>query len=338
MRDIMINYTFLDNCRLAIRKVVEGQATSDGWVSVDVGRNVSFSQTITDKTTAQKTIQEPHKLHDKSSITKLNPLNAEFTVNIIEEDDYDLIYELLLDTDENGNLLPFEVLLAHESRGVENSDGTVTLWATNCYFTSGSFIIERSKNLALKLRAEGGYLRTFAANHQVYSNLLDSLDAARSATTTYEFPKYIECALDNRDITLALVSMNVELQNKIRWTPYEVLETSLGVDDTSAVPALTLNVPSKCTLQKRILAGSITRYSGFDNPVTDGTNQVNTFGLNSSIDIKAGNSATSGFHFDLENCSYTVRNNVADIFTATYDWKMNDNPTDLSTKILINPS
>ena len=47
------------------------------------------------------------------------------------------------------------------------------------------------------------------------------------------------------------------------------------------------------------------------------------------IVIKAGKSATQGFQFNLLNCSFTNRNNVADVFTQSYDWKMNDNPTDL---------
>jgi hypothetical protein len=89
--------------------------------------------------------------------------------------------------------------------------------------------------------------------------------------------------------------------------------------------------PSNFTLKKRVLSGSIGQYVNSD---TDGLLQEWQTGV--SIVIKAGESATQGFQFDLSNCTFTNRNNVADVFTQAYDWKMNDNPTDLGSKIKFN--
>ena len=81
----------------------------------------------------------------------------------------------------------------------------------------------------------------------------------------------------------------------------------------------------------RQLSGSIGQYvqSDFD---TD-TQQWKT-GV--PVVIKAGESDQQGFQFNLTNCTFTNRNNVADVFTQSYDWKMNDNPTDLGSKIKFN--
>ena len=93
--------------------------------------------------------------------------------------------------------------------------------------------------------------------------------------------------------------------------------------------------PSQFTLEKRILSGSIGQY------VTDTSNtDVQTWDTNVPLVITAGNGLSStsfrGFKFNLANCSFTNRNSVGDVYTQAYDWKMNDNPTDLGSKITLN--
>jgi hypothetical protein len=93
--------------------------------------------------------------------------------------------------------------------------------------------------------------------------------------------------------------------------------------------------PSQFTLEKRILSGSIGQY------VTNAFNSnVQTWKQNVPIVITAGNglsgSSFRGFKFNLTDCTFTNRNSVADVFTQAYDWKMNDNPTDLGSKITLN--
>jgi len=326
----MANYTLKRTVKVSIRpKPAPGDSITSGWKSIDIYPDYTVSQTITDKTYSQKTIQEQHKLHDSSNIVKLNPLNAEFTVPILEENDYDLLYELLLDT-ENDNLKEFEMLIVPE-------EGDVSHYCFNCFITSGTFIIERSKNLALKISVEGGYAAVLPHSSNTYRLLSNSIElASRSGTRTFEMPTYIKCVLDGFDLTEALVSMSIELQNKITWTPYQTVESALAIDEDVSTPPTTLPRPTKCTLSKRILSGSITKYAGFDSTLSQNT--ILSFATNKALEIRAGNTETSGFRFTLTNCSYTTRSNTSDVFTSVYDWKMNDNPTDLSTKILINPS
>ena len=123
--------------------------------------------------------------------------------------------------------------------------------------------------------------------------------------------------------------MSVQLQNNIKWLPYENLNDALNVTDAS-----TLMYPSNFTLEKRILSGSIGQYvqSNFNS-------DVQTWGTGVTIDIKAGNDSSfnNGFRFEnLQNCTFTNRNTVEEVFTQQYDWKMNDNPADLGTKIKFN--
>ena len=55
-----------------------------------------------------------------------------------------------------------------------------------------------------------------------------------------------------------------------------------------------------------------------------------------TVDIQAGTSSTKGFQFDIEDCTFTNRLTVDEAFKQTYDWKMNQNPTDLGTIIKFN--
>ena len=82
--------------------------------------------------------------------------------------------------------------------------------------------------------------------------------------------------------------------------------------------------PSNFTLEKRILSGSIGQYV-----LSNFYSSVQTWETGVSLVIKAGKSATQGFQVNLTNASFTNRNGAGDVFTQTYDWKMNDNPIDL---------
>ena len=95
--------------------------------------------------------------------------------------------------------------------------------------------------------------------------------------------------------------------------------------------AATSMYPSNFILSKRILSGSLGKYV-----TSDFNSDVQTWETNAAIVIKAGESATSGFQLDLANCTFTNRVNVGDVFTQMYDWKMNDNPTDLGSKVKFN--
>ena len=93
--------------------------------------------------------------------------------------------------------------------------------------------------------------------------------------------------------------------------------------------------PSNFTLKKRVLSGSVAQYvlSTFNSDVQNWKKNV-------SVLITAGNglSGTSfrGFKFNLSTCSFTNRNTVGDAFSQSYDWIMNQNPTNLGSLITYN--
>ena len=293
----MATYNFLKQAEVYI---VEANATK---TRLDVTSDISFSQTFTDKTYPQKTLHEQHKLHEASNIKKANPASFEFTINALTQSSLDIVFNLLVDYKTGTNTLNTFDLYIKLPNDVYKLDG--------CVITNGTFLIEKLQNLKLTIAGEAKELTRG-----------ESIDSTTRGTRTEQKVDYLAVTADTTSLTQGVYKVSIELQNNIEWLPYETVNKALEIGTTHN--ADTTMYPSEFTLKKRILSGSIEQYvlSNFNSDVQSWKTGVNMV-------IKAGESATQGFQFNLLNCSFTNRNNVADVFTQSYDWKMNDNPTDL---------
>ena len=274
---------------------------------LDVTSDISFTQTFTDKTYPQKTLHEQHKMHEASNIKKANPANFEFTIPALTQNDLDVVFNLLVDYKTGTttlNTFDLYIKLPNDVYKLEK-----------CVITNGTFIIEKLENLKLTISGEASKLTRGATISSV----------SRGARVEQKV-SYLEVTADTTDLTEGIYKVSVELQNTIEWLPYETVNDALDV--TNAGNSM---YPSDFTLKKRILSGSLGQYvlSTFNSDVQSWKTGIDMV-------IKAGESATQGFQFDLENCSFTNRNSVGEIFTQSYDWKMNDNPTDLGSKLKFN--
>ena len=273
---------------------------------LDVTSALSFSQTFTDSTYAQKTLHEQHKMHEASNIKKANPANFEFTIPALTENDLLVVKNLLVDYKPGTNTLQTFDLYIKLPNDVYKLE--------NCVITNGTFIIEKLENLKLAISGQASKL--------IHGATLPTTGIVNpSSTRTPQSIKHLSVSIGSSNLSTqeGLYQVSAELQNDIEWNPYETVNDALSVTN-----AATSMYPSNFTLKKRILSGSIGQYVNSD---TDDLTQEWQTGV--PIVIKAGNSATKGFQFNLLNCTFTNRNNVADVFTQAYDWKMNDNPVDL---------
>lgn len=282
-------------------------------VLLDVTEDINFTQTFTDQTFTKRTIHELNKVFDESNIKKANPANFEFTIPALVEDDLQIIMDLLVDYDASGhNLNTFDLY-------IKLPNDVYRL--QNCVITNGTFIIEKLENLKLSIQGQASRLtrgETFPGNA-----------GSRSSSRTFQIPEYLSVSVGGTSLTAGIYLISVELQNDIKWIPYETVNDALSVTNAD-----TTMYPSNFTLEKRILSGSIGQYVQ-----SDFNSDVQTWENNVTIDIKAGNDANfnNGFRFEnLQNCTFTNRNVIEEVFTQRYDWKMNDNPADLGTKIKFN--
>lgn len=283
---------------------------------LDVTSDISFSQTFTDKTYPQKTLHEQHKMHEASNIKKANPANFEFTIPALTQNALDVVFNLLVDYKTGTNTLNTFDLYIKLPNDVYKLE--------KCVITNGTFLIEKLENLKLAISGEASKLTRDATLPTASTN--PAVTVVAPGTRTYQQVNYLQLKADNTNLTEGIYQVSVELQNSIEWLRYETVNDALAVTNSD-----NSMYPSDFTLKKRILSGSIGQYvlSNFNSDVQSWKTGVDMV-------IKAGESATQGFQFDLEKCTFTNRNSVADVFTQSYDWKMNDNVANLGDKIKFN--
>ena len=283
---------------------------------LDVTSDISFSQTFTDKTYPQKTLHEQHKMHEASNIKKANPANFEFTIPALTQNALDVVFNLLVDYKTGTNTLNTFDLYIKLPNDVYKLE--------KCVITNGTFLIEKLENLKLAISGEASKLTRDATLPTASTD--PAVTVVAPGTRTYQQVKYLQLKADTTNLTEGIYQVSVELQNNIEWLPYETVNDALAVTNSD-----NSMYPSDFTLKKRILSGSIGQYvlSNFNSDVQSWKTGVDMV-------IKAGESATQGFQFDLEKCTFTNRNSVADVFTQSYDWKMNDNVANLGDKIKFN--
>lgn len=283
---------------------------------LDVTTDLSFSQTFTDKTYPQKTLHEQHKMHEASNIKKANPADFEFTIPALTQNALDVVFNLLVDYKTGTNTLNTFDLYIKLPNDVYKLE--------KCVITNGTFLIEKLENLKLTISGEASKLTRNATLPTASTD--PAVTVVAPGTRTYQQVKYLQLKADTTNLTEGIYQVSVELQNNIEWLPYETVNDALAVTNSD-----NSMYPSDFTLKKRILSGSIGQYvlSNFNSDVQSWKTGVDMV-------IKAGESATQGFQFDLEKCTFTNRNSVADVFTQSYDWKMNDNVANLGDKIKFN--
>ena len=282
---------------------------------LDVGPDLSFSQTFTDKTYPQKTLHEQHKMHEASNIKKANPANFEMTIPMITQSALDVVFNLLVDYKTGTytlNTFTLYIKLPNDVYKLET-----------CVITNGTFIIEKLENLKLTLAGEASQLTRG-------TTLLDGISLPSRGTRDYQIIKGLSVSIDGVNISSGLYKCSIELQNEVKWVPYETVNKALSVTN-----AATSMYPSQFTLNKRILSGSVGQY------VTNTSNSdLQSWKEDVTIVITAGNGESStdfrGFKFNLAHCTFTNRLSIEDVYTQAYDWKMNDNVADLGTKITLN--
>jgi hypothetical protein len=266
---------------------------------IDV-RDVSFSQTFSEESYPVKTLHAQSNVFEGSVINKANAANFSFEMPAIVEADYSVIETLLL------NATSFDLFIQTEADVFKLETAVIT---------NGSFVIERSRPLSIQIQGEAGKLTRGAT-------LTGSLQT-RSSTKNFTIPT-VDLTLNSTSLN-DIVSVKMELQNEINWTPYKNIHSSLSV--TSAANSM---YPSEFTLSKKVLAGSIVQY-------LTGSNTSNTLNwdTDASLTIKAGNgesgSAFRGFSFGPATCAFTNRISSSTVYTQSYDWRLTENPSDLAT-------
>ena len=175
--------------------------------SLDVGPELSFSQTFTEDKHSVDTIHE-NKFFDASTITKANPANFAFQLPVISEDDFEIVRTKLIDC----TTFDLYVSTQQDVFKLENS-----------VLTNGTFDIERLKPLSLSVTGQASKLTKVGANNSLYK----PRGSAEVHTRTHLISEEHTVTLGSSDISDSVFSIKAELQNDIQWTPYQTVNAGL---------------------------------------------------------------------------------------------------------------
>lgn len=267
---------------------------------IDVS-DVSFSQTFAEESYTVKTLHALTDYFEGSVINKANPANFSFTMAAIQEADFSIVETLLLDN------TSFTLFV---------STPTDVFKLETCVITNGSFVIEKSRPLSIEIQGEASKLTT--------DSTLSGTLQSRSATKNFLVNPILDVVIDSTTLT-DIVSLKIELQNDIDWTPYSTVHAARDV--TSASNSM---YPSGYTVSKKILAGSVSQYLTDTN-----TSTAQSWKSSISLEIKAGNglsgSSFRGFHIGSATSTFTNRMNTGAVFLQNYDWRVTDNSSSLAS-------
>ena len=273
---------------------------------------ISFSQTFAEDSYPVKTLHDQSKMFEGSTITKANPASFSFEVPLTIEKDESIVIDLLSDLVGTEQLNEFDMYV---------QTGSSTFKLEGSVITAGNFDIRPENQFTVSLEGQGTKLSRVGDESFTIPGSAQSQSSTRNPLLVYPV-----LSVDSLDMN-SIISASIQIQNNIEWTPYETLQASLSVTNSSNAM-----FPSAYTVQNRIISGEIRQYQT-DNNIT----QFDDFSTNSNITIKAvqvgkPSSDNGFFSLNVNPCMYTARVQPGDIYTQSYDWRSLDN-TAVGTRI-----
>ena len=272
---------------------------------------VSFSQTFAEDAYEVKTLHDQTKMFQGTSVTKANPANFSFAVHLTQEKDESIVKSLLTDYDTSNG----EQLLKSFDLYIVTGESTFKL--EGCVITQGEFNLAKGSPLILTVSGQAKQLsRVGNASYSLPGSLV-SASSTRTPTLSL-----LDVEVDSTDVP-NLATATLQVQNNINWTPFETLQNSLSV--TSASNAM---YPTTYTLGDRVVSGNITQYLTSNNSST-----FQSFDTSANIGIKTIVNNSTFLNANLTGCMFTKRNNVAEAYTQTFDFRLVNSPANLGTII-----
>lgn len=295
----MIKFNFLRDAKLFI-------VYDNKQYCIDIA-SVSFNQTFTENSFSTKTLHTQN-MFEASVINRANPANFEFTMPALRESDLQIVMSLLLST------TPCDLY-------VQSSDKIFKL--TYGVFTNGIFTIDKQVELQISINGQASRLTEVGV---VGSYTIPGVVQTRSATRTYSQALYLSILLNSEEISSHTYSISAEYQNQIEWIPWSTVHGALAAQDTDSSM-----YPQEFVVKTKIFAGSIGQY------ITDSNSgALQTWDTSNTLRIRAGEivgGTLYGFDFNIASCSITNRVEASEVFTQSYDWRMNYNPSSITDVI-----
>jgi hypothetical protein len=272
---------------------------------------ISFSQTFAEDSYPVKTLHDQSKMFEGSNITKANPASFSFTVPFTLEKDESIVVDLLGDivTTADAGITTQQL----KSFDMYVQTGSSTFKLEGAVITSANFSFNPREQFRVVVGGQG--LKVSRAGDESYTIPGSAQSESASRTPLLAYPVV---SIDSLNMN-SLISATLQIQNDIQWMPFETLQNSLAVTNSSNAM-----YPAAYTLGSRIASGAVQQYQT-DNNIT----QFDDFNTSSNLTIKAVQvgkvSSDAGyFSINLNPVHYTARMEVSSVYTQSYDFSSSD--------------
>ena len=287
---------------------------------------ITFNQTFAEESYSVKTLHDQSKMFEGSSITKANPASFSFDVPLTIEKDESIVLTLVSDLSSSNTINSFDMYV---------QTGSSTFKLEGAVITSASFDFIPENQFTIRVEGEGKKLtRADDESFTIPGNGVSGSNYTTPPPENFPYPELkgrtrtplivypIVTLNDGSAKTMGnILSVNLNIQNEMEWTPFETLHDSLNS---------TTMFPSAHTVGKRIISGEIRQYQQ-DNNVA----QFDDFSTNTSLTITAKNvSGDANFlEVAINPVMYTARMQPEEVYTQSYDFRSLHNTTEVSTRI-----
>ena len=278
---------------------------------------ITFNQTFAEESYSVKTLHDQLKMFEGSNITKANPASFSFDVPLTTQKDESPVLTLASGLSSSNTLTSFDMYV---------QTGSSTFKLEGAVITSASFDFIPENQFTMRVEGEGTKLTR--AGDENFTIPCDST-FTESSTRTPLIVYPVVTLNDGSAKTMGnILSVNLNIQNEMEWTPYETLHDSLNS---------TTMFPSAHTVGKRTISGEIRQYQIDTNNSDDNVRQFDDFSTNTNLTITAKNVSgdTDFFKIQINPAMYTARMQPEEVYTQSYDFRSLDNTDIVSDLITI---
>lgn len=259
---------------------------------LEIYPDLNANQTFDEQSIDRKTLHTPLDLHKHATIVKANVANFSFTVPVFDNAlSTEIQKELDLATSYSTGTAPsFDLYFESDE---------ITYKLEKAVFDRVTFNISRDAVITASLSGSGSKLIEF----------IGDIPGTLVAAPTRSYAKVDSLDIDVGTQQLgSAINLVVEFANDIEWTKNDTIHATLEND---------IQYRTSYVLKGRQVNGSISEYLTADNQ-----DQLYDTTTNTSVDITINGGL---LRFYLPSTVFTRRTDFGELFTRTYDYRLNTN-------------
>lgn len=259
---------------------------------LEIYPDLSLSQTFSEQGVPRKTLHAQADLHEHAVITKANVANFSFTVPFFDQNA--LQKELELSTSYTNGVTPYFDLYVESDNIIYKLEKAV--------FETTTFNLSRDAPITVSLSGSGSKI-----------SKVTSIPGTLQSTPTREYTRVSTLSTIVNTTTLtSVININIEVVNNVSWTKNDTINQSL-VNNTI--------YPTSFVLSGREVRGSVAHFITEDN-----NDELEDFSTQGELEISVNTDLLS---FALPSMVFTRRDDLNDLITRTYDFRLNTNSTEV---------